>query len=247
MITVPDMLVQGLNLPELPKPPGKVPPGTRCAITGVSIEAGYPIRDLVTDTTAEFLDTFRGNPTGWLSEHAARTFKAQRATARNMVIFEEGSEYTAWSPMIARASAAADPERPCWSDLVRDIWPERQGQRCYIMLTTDTKKRLWPRARVGTLGRATAIYIYDSSLALNETRLVDWSALIDCLNLIEVIYTAGFVKTYIQHGLWSYHRKVEEVGYSQSREWERALAKWRSRPEFAAALLVAQKHEEKTS
>lgn len=60
--TVPDLLVRGLDLPALPKPPVETPAGTRCAMTGVEIAAGYPILSLVSNATAEYLDTFRGNP-----------------------------------------------------------------------------------------------------------------------------------------------------------------------------------------
>jgi len=239
--TVPDLLVRGLDLPALPKPPVETPAGTRCAMTGVEIAAGYPILALVSNATAEYLDTFRGNPGGYLCEAAARAFKAQRQTSRNALIFADGTSY---QPFIARASADKDPDRPCWSDLVREVWPARRGQECYIMLTTDMKKRLWPRARVGVLGSATALYLYDSGLASAGVRLIDWPALLECLDLVEAVYTAGFVKDRIRYGLWSYHNKVQEVGIGQTREWEAALRAWRQRAEFDVALLIAQKREE---
>ena len=64
MITVPELLVRCLDLPPLAEAPTAVPSGTRCAITGQEITAGYPILDFVSDATAEYLDTFRGNPGG---------------------------------------------------------------------------------------------------------------------------------------------------------------------------------------
>ena len=241
MLTVPDLLVRGLDLPPLDIPPVPVPPGTRCAMTGVDISSGYPILSLVSDATAEFLDTFRGHPGGYLCESAARAFKAQRLTSRNAFIFADG---TSFQPFISRNSANKDPGRPCWSDLVRDVWPSRYGQECYIMLTTDMKKRLWPRARVGVLGHATALYLYDSGLSAAGTRFLDWPALLGCLDLIEDIYTAGFVKENIRFSLWSYYKMVQEVGIGQTREWEAELEGWRQRPEFDAALMIAQKREE---
>jgi len=66
---------------------------------------------------------------------------------------------------------------------------------------------------------------------------------LECLDLIETVYNAGFVKANIRVGLWSYFKKVQEVGIGQTREWESALRAWRTRPEFGVALLIAQKQE----
>ncbi len=242
MMTVPDLLVRGLDLPPVDTTePVAVPAGTTCAITGQSIVEGYPIQTLCSDATAEYLDTFRGQPCGYLGEAASRAFRWQRQTSLAAMIFADG---TCYRPLISRTSAAQDPARPCWSDLVRAVWPERRGEECLILLTTEMKKRLWPRARAGVLGSATALYLYDASYSVAESRVVDWPALLECLGLVEEVYTAGFVKDRIRHGLWSYHRMVEEVGIAQSACWERALAGWRARPEFLSALLIAQKQEE---
>jgi hypothetical protein len=55
-----DFLVCGLNLPPLVTEPQPVPTGTECAITGQPITSGYPVAEMVTEATAEFLDCFRG-------------------------------------------------------------------------------------------------------------------------------------------------------------------------------------------
>lgn len=242
MTSVASLLVRGLDLPPVDKAESvEVPAGTVCAITGQPIAQGYAIQSLASEATAEYMDTFRGQPCGWLGEDAARAFRWQRQTSLAAMIFGDG---TCYRPLISRASAAASDGRPCWSDLVRSIWPERQGQRLLVLLTTEMKKRLWPRARVGVLGRATALYLYDAGYNVAESRSVDWPALIECLDLVEEVYTAGFVKERIRTGLWSYYRKVEEVGFDKTRDWERALASWRARAEFLPALLIAQKREE---
>lgn len=239
MTTVPELLVRGLGVPPVETVEAvDVPAGTTCAITGLPITRGYPIQTLCSDATAEYLDTFRGQPCGYLGEDAARAFRWQRLTSLATMIFEDG---TCYRPLISRASAALDPARPCWSDLMRAVWPTWRGAEVLILLTTDMKKRLWPRARVGVLGSATALYLYDAGYHVAESRVVDWPALLACLDLVEEVYTAGFVKERIRHGLWSYHKMVEEVGIAQTVRWERALAGWRVRPEFLPALLIAQK------
>jgi hypothetical protein len=242
-LTPADLLAEALSLPAPPTAPVDLPPGTSCAITGQPITRGYPVADMVTAATAEFLDCFRGGVHGWVSEAAARCFKSAdprkgNPCARSHVIFAGGPAYM---PLISRDSAAADEARPCWSDLVRAVWPKHAGRPMLAMLTTDTKKRLWIRARVGSLGSRTPVLVYDAGLALNEVRLVDWPALLECLDIIEEVYTAGFVKEAILTGLYGQTKAIEQCGLSQTREWERLLRDWRPRPEFAVALLIAQK------
>lgn len=227
----------------------EVPAGTTCAITGQPIARGFRVADMVTDATAEFLDCFRGGVHGWVSENAARCFKNAdpkkgNPTARSFLIFQGGPCYV---PLINRA-AAREQGRPCWSDLVREVWPERRGQICLAILTTDTKKRLWPRARVGALGSKTPVLLYDGEMALNEVRLIDWEALVDCLELVEEIYTCGFGKEAIAEGLFFNMTVAMKVGIDFTLRLEKRLVSWRARPEFAMALLIAQRKEEsKTS
>ena len=245
VLTPADLLARGLDLPPLPTLPGDVPLGTCCAITGQPISVGYPVGDMVTGATAEFLDCFRGGVSGWVSESAARCFKNAdprhgNPTARSILAFEDG---VCWMPLIARKSAQ-EQGRAAWSDLVREVWPARQGQQCLILLTTDTKKRIWIRARVGALGSRTPIMCYDSGSGLNEVRLIDWEALIKCLNLVEEVYTRGFPKVVIADHLVGAWKTVQEVGMSETRRLEANIKSWRLRLEFRVALLIAQKHEE---
>ncbi len=241
-LTPADLLVRGLSLPGLSTPPRPVPPGTCCAITGQPISEGYPVAEMVTDATAEFLDCFRGGIDGWVSEAAARCFKSAdprkgNPCARSHLVFADGTYY---GPLISH-EAALEQGRACWSELVRQVWPERAGQQCLAVLTTDTKKRLWIRARVGSLGSRTPVLVYDSALGIDQVRLLDWSALVECLDLVEKVYSAGFPKQAIGESLYGQTRAIEQAGLRQTGAWERLLRDWRPRPEFAVALLIAQK------
>ena len=253
-MTPADLLAKGLGLPGLSQPPRALVRGTTCAITGQPIETGYPVAEMVTDATAEFLDCFRGGMGGWVSESAARCFKSAdprmgNPCARSVLIFEDGAAYL---PMIARQDA--EPElpralkeagstvtRPVWSDLVRAVWPSRAGQRTLAILTTDTKKRLWIRARVGALGPRTPLLYYDGKTAGNQVLLLDWPALLACLNLIEEVYELGYPKTALSTSLYSAGRITQAVGLAETRRYERQLVNWRNRPEFRPALLMAQR------
>lgn len=241
-LTPADLLARGLALPALERPPQPTPPGVTCAITGQPISEGYPVREMVTGATAEFLDCFRGGVDGWVSESAARCFKSAdprkgNPCARSVLAFEDG---TLWQPLIAREQALAQ-DRRCWSDLVRSVWPERAGQQMLAILTTDTKKRLWIRARVGSLGHRTPLLYYDGKTAGSEVLLLDWPALIECLALIEEVYEQTFPKQAIGESLYGFTKAVATIGFARARAYERQLALWRERPEFKPALLMAQR------
>lgn len=239
-LTVADMLVYGLGLKRPESPPLRAtPPGTRCVITGVPIAEGYRVSDLATKATTEFLDLFRGHPDGWVSENVGRCFKAHRETARCCLIFEDATHY---DPLISRESAKGQ-GRPCWSDLVRAVWPERIGQRVLCILTTNMKRRLWPRARVGALGARTPIYILDADLNLDGCYIVNWPRMIERLNFIEMLYSAGFSKRQIQFGLLQ-AQIAYEIGIQKVLSWEGILAHIRQEIEFLMALLIAQRKEE---
>ncbi len=244
-LTPADLIAKGLRLPALRQEPQAAPVGARCAITGKPLERGYLVADMVTDATAEFLDCFRGGVDGWVSEEAARCFKKSdprdgNPCARSFLIFEDGAAYL---PLIAR-KAAREQGRPAWCELVHQVWPQRAGQRCLVILTTDTKKRLWIRARVGQLGARTPVLAYDAETGLNEVLFVDWVALLACLDAVSAAYDAGFPKAAIRDSLYLTGKLCQEVGLYKTRLFEQELAKWRRRPEMAMASLIAQHKEE---
>ena len=207
-------------------------------MSGAPMTRGYAVADITTPATNEFMDTFRGNCAGHVCEAVGRLFRQDHNMGARMV-FEDG---TAYHPLISAASAADSAEdRPSWSDLVRRVWPWKRGQNVVIILTTDTKKRLWPRAFAGPLGENTPIFIHDSGLCISESRLVNWVILLARLDLIEEVYAAGFSKRAIGDGLLRETKAVAAVGLSRAIRYNRALSSVRCAPEFAPALLIAQK------
>jgi hypothetical protein len=238
------LLARGLRLPPLPDPPRPVPLGTVCAITGVPIAEGYTVGEMTTEATTEFLDCFRGGgrgADGHVEEAAARCFKsanprAGNPCARSHLAFPDAY----YAPLIAR-EAATERGRPCWSDLARAIWPARRGQICLCLITTDTKKRLWHKARTGPLGRATPVYYHDAATIGGATLWVDWPALLDCLDLVEEVYTSGASKARIRTSLFGAASLAEGIGFRRLAAYERRLESWRARPEFALATLIAQR------
>jgi hypothetical protein len=236
MNTVSDFLVGTMNLPELKTKPQKLNGVHRCALSGASIEVGYPVGEIITGATGDTLGLMNGNvANGYLSVPTARCFKGIRNVG-GIVAFEDGTFY---KPLISRDSAEKDVARPCWSGLVREIWPVRQGQRLVCILSTDVKKRTWPRAFVTTLGETTRVYLYDSSRFLKENAFINWPEMLDVLDFVEAVYTAGFSKPDIETSLTGNHHLFLEL--EQAAKWEAQLNALRGTPEFRFCSIIAQK------
>lgn len=236
-LTVPDLMVRGMAIPELDKPAlVDCPPGAHCCITGEPIERGYVAQKIVPSAAGEFLELMGGDVMGYMSEMAARAFKGSWNLGSRF-IFEDATHY---HPLL-NAKSAAKQDRACWSQLVRDVWPDKRGMRYVAILATDYKKKIWPRAVVGTLGEQAPILVFDASRNLLQNVTVDWRRLVEALDFVESVYTAGFVKPAIESNLLSSNKAVAENGLYQSIDWENHLKTLRGTPEFTVAAIIAQK------
>jgi hypothetical protein len=240
MTTTADYLVAGMQLPALDEAPQGAPTGARCALTGVAIERGYPVADIVPDSAGEFLDMLAGgvDGAGWFAPNVARAFKGTWNMGAWM-IFEDGTGY---HPLINRA-AALEQGRPCWSQLVRDVWRDRRGMKCVCILTTDFKKRLWPRARVGVLGEATPVLLHDPDQHVSGPVTINWQVMLEALDLVERAHTAGFSKPGIAQSLlreWT-TAQATPGGLRETMAWETQLQQRRGTHEFAMAVVIAQR------
>jgi hypothetical protein len=240
LATVPDLIAEGLDLRvELPAPT-PLPDGTRDAITGVPITHGYAVMDLVTEATTEFLEQVRGDVNGYVGVNTARCFRAQNPRGENrgsraLLAFGDG---TAYLPLIARERATAE-GRPCWSDLVRAVWTTHQGQPMVGILTTDQKKRLWPRARSGVLAAGRVpLFVYDTETAQDGTVWCHWPLLLAILDAIERAYALGAPKRAIATSLLAAPKLALTPAVVAL---ERHLAAYRPHAEFPVALLIAQR------
>lgn len=235
--TTADFLVFGMELPPLDSPPVSIMT-THCALTGIPIEIGYRAMEIIPAAAGEFLDLLPGGVNGYLSENAARAFK-RTWNLGSRVIFEDGTHY---HPLIARDPK--HPERPIWSDLVREFWPARQGDNVLMILTTDVKKRVWHRARIGAIGETIPVFIYDvAGWGLASVQVINWPVLLKTLQTVEDTYSLGFTKNYIRYSLLSQQSLVQKLGLYQVMNLDKILRPLRETPEFAMAVIIAQKKE----
>lgn len=239
METIADFLAHGIGLPELDSPPQKIDGCATCAITGIRIESGYPVMGIISKSTGEYLDLLEGYSSEWLSESAAQAFKGSWNMGSRL-IFEDRTHY---HPLVARKEAQKQ-GRACWSDLVREVWPDRAGQMMVMILTTDFKKRIWPRGRVGILGDSTNVLVHDMKQGIFDVLQINWwPKLLKILDVFEGIYTYGFVKPVIAECLYRDHKTMEKVGIQATADYEKYLSRIRDTNEFKIAMIIAQKKE----
>lgn len=234
-MTVAEYLVNGLKIPPLDEP--AKPINSVCAMTGVQITHGYPIWDIVPHESGEFLDFLPNGVNGYISETAARAIKGTWNLG-SRIIFANGDHY---HPLIARDKNG---ERPCWSDLARQLWMERRGQSVLMILTTDFKKRVWHRSRIGVLGSATPVMIHDvADSGISSVQIIDWAVLLETLDVVENIYSMGFSKNGIRHSLLREWNRVQSFGARHVIELDNQLKPLREKTEFTMAVIIAQKKE----
>lgn len=228
-------LVEAYGSAPLDEPPTPTGSSTLCAMTGVSIEAGYPLHKLISDATADIADTFPYRESGMVSVVAASAFRDGSLSGNLCVIIDSIAH--GLRPMVSRESATAQ-DRPCWADVLRTLRP---GQQTMIVLSNESKRRLWPRARLAPVGPAWSVYLHDETGS--APREISHARLIACLDLVEEIYAAGFSKPAMRRGLLAANnlKTIEACGWPESRRYEASLRAWRATQELAVALFVAQR------
>lgn len=224
-----DFLWGGIALNEKGVNVVDVPPGTQCRVSGQPIARGVSVQEVVTSASAEFLDQFRGEMFGYVSEAAGRCYKsaapsekhAMRATGRLVAnpcakshlaceLADGTFEYL--SPAFDPVTAVAN-ETVSWSAAVREVWPRWEGRNVFILITPDFKRRLWPYARAGVMGAHTPVYILNKGYNLDGQFHLNWPRLIALLDTVERLYHLGYTKDALLKGLLtSTPGTLEKVG-----------------------------------
>lgn len=227
-----EWFVRGLDLPALPKPPDYPPQRAACALCHVPVVEGYPTSTLIKPTTADLADTF--GSADWVCEICARAFVQSKTLASNLYADANG----ALKPMIAQASAT--PERPSWRDLLRAL---PFGTPCVAVVTSNTKRRLWPRAPISAFGEQWRPLFVDGDT--DRVLRINADALLTQLAFVEYVYSRGFSKPIIASSLYLglTVKRIREIGHDTIRNLEDVLSRWRGSDEFLLALFIAQKEE----
>lgn len=222
--------------------------GERCIITGEPLTIGYRVLDAVSKTTNDF-EMFFAPKNSYMSIDAARCFQGSNPKAKPRARMECSKSMAivdgvAYEPLISD-TAAIDQGRPWWAQLVRDVWQESPGAECLFVLSTDTKTRVWhqPHVRLGRLGAATPVTVYNPARAINCTYTINWSEMLADLDLCERIVSAGFWNRFLSISLFELKKDLG-VPTQQTIEWEQQLQTIRRKPYFNFIQLIARERAE---
>lgn len=239
------------NAFDLPLPDGVEPvplSGERDIVTGDELSTGYRVTDAIAKTTNDF-EMFFDPVNSYMSIDAARCFQGSNPKAKPRARMECSKSIAivdgvAYEPLISDI-AAIEQGRPWWSKLVRNVWQQSPDAECLFILSTDTKTRVWhhPHVRVGRIGDATPVTVYDPAQTINRTYMVNWADMLEDLDTIERIVSAGFWNRFLSTSLFELKKNLG-VPIQQIMEWEQRLQLIRHKPHFNFIQLIAREREE---
>lgn len=136
-------------------------------------------------------------------------------------------------------------KRP-WLTVIREIADLPPETPVSAVLTTDVKIRLWPRARLATIGNF-GLYVHCPDYDISQHIDCDLRDLLKIIDTMLPIMRAGFAKASIWYGLYRDHARMTK-NLDCAPEWESRLQQARGNPAFLPALLMAGiTKEEKTN
>jgi hypothetical protein len=189
------------------------------------VTESIPLAKLLKPTASDLADLFRFGDR--ICRHCVACYVEPRLLTGSLF---------ACAGYAAKPTVSTQPERPRWCDLLRTI---ERGTECVAVMTSNTKRRLWPQAVASRYAtRWQPLFVHEHTERLLR---IDVSALLECLELVTSLHSAGYSKTVIATSLL--HSLSSAQDYAELLAAERALARWRMTDEFLVALYVAQKEE----
>lgn len=227
-------IAQHLPIDALKQQP--VPRTTVCAFSGRELSPNtlaVRLKDIIKPATADIADTFR-YPSDYLSISAAACFKANRELRGNLFITETGII----APMVSGTSAKKA-GRPTWLEIFQN-W-SNQNTSAVIILTEESKQRLWHKATLTEMGKTFQVYLNANGIKRNLT--LDKSKLDASIAAIQPAMEAGYSKIAIQSSLYTCKSAVKANGLLTTRLLEREIASVRGLLEFQVASFIATVRE----
>ena len=227
---------------------GKPPPNDKylissyrglCATCGIDVDGdAVSISEIDNATFSNHADFFKfGNSHVCLA--CAWMYGAGKGKPGNYIATPTSYEQT----VISLESVVED-KRP-WLTVIKEIANLPQDTPVTGVLTTDVKIRLWPRARVCTVGNF-GIYVHCPDYDVSEYLEFDIADLIKAVDRIVPALALGFAKASVWYGLMRDYQRTSKDPL-RAMQLESEFVAMRSQPYFLpAVLMVGVTKEEKS-
>lgn len=198
----------------------------RCAVCGTHHWRTFAAAAFIRPSTGDVADIFRHGEV--LCVDCAALFANSHFTGGMLAI--AGNYY---KPLVI-----AKGDRPAWRDLIRSI---PIGTETVAIITSNTKRRLWPNAPRSTFGPQWQVFFAVDNVERILT--VEAGRLRKCLDIVEELYNAGIAKSLLGESLMAALPPpiIRKIGLRKVLEYEREIAPWRGTDELMIATYVAQK------
>lgn len=127
-------------------------------------------------------------------------------------------------------------KRP-WVEILREASVMPKDTECTGVLTTDVKPRLWPRARLATVGNF-GLFVHAPDYDTSHWVDFDLFDMLRIVDLVTPILALGFAKASLYHGLLRDFQRFTK-NPQQVIDAELAISELRKSPAFLPAILVA--------
>lgn len=204
----------------------------RCMVCGCDSKQQHARTDVLQKTSANITTLCPFN-TDTMCEYCVVMWECGRVNPYNRSILATPGSIL--FPIISANEAVTDAARPTWATALRRLDPTLPR---VMVLTSDFKKRIWPRARVSQ-GDRLDILLHETGRGISNIVACSLERLLATLTIVEQIYALGFSKTSIEQGLFSVPKQVQKVGFTQTLEFEYQLQELRKTPELLPASIIA--------
>lgn len=215
-----------------PKPEHKIVDalGATCGTCGGGSERWISSASIVTPTFGNHADFLRGN---FVCEACAWLFCIGKARPGNVLAYGD----TALFPVLSALGVSEG--RPRMIDALKRLATQPGDTDCAAIITTDTKPRVWPRARMATRG-SFGVYVHAGEYDASGFRHADLDGILSAVKIIASALSPPLKcsKALIRRGLFTDAEKLTKHTAIASRI-EAALRPLRDTPEFLPALIVA--------
>lgn len=145
---------------------------------------------------------------------------------------------------VISVESVVEDKRP-WLTIIREIAALPPETPVAGVLTTDVKIRLWPRARLYSVGRF-GLYVHCPDYDISQNIECDIHELLAAIDLMLPILAAGFAKASLWYGLYRDYTRITKH-LDKAPGWESRLREIRHTPVFLPALLMAGVTKEEKS